>query len=106
MVRAMTPSGITFSGPVNAVPLGGATVVGSTVSESSGGGVIVVGATVVLELGGDVEVLGGVVELVLVDVDVLGGVVELVLVDVDVLVVGGEVDVVVSVVVVSSPKHP
>ena len=47
----MTPSGITFSGPVKAVPPG-ATVVGCTevsggvVSSSGGGGVTVVGAIV------------------------------------------------------------
>jgi hypothetical protein len=99
----MTPRGITFSGPVKAVPFGGATVVGSTVSESPGGGVIVVGATLVLELGGGVDVLGGVVDVlggVLAEVlDVVLDVVVSVVLDVVVSVV---LDVVVSVVVVGS----
>ena len=103
----MIPSGITSSGPVNAVPRG-ETVVGWTDVPAgvvvSSGGVIVVGATLVVEEVVDADVvLGGVddvvddvlVELV-VDVEL-----DDVLVDVLVLVVVGSVVVVTSVVVVS-----
>src|SRR5262245_33263688 len=91
---AITPSGITFSIPVKAVPPGGVTDVGETVVPSSGGvvssgGVIVVGCTLV-EVGGGVLVVGG-SDVVVGGSDVVVGGSDVVVGGSDVVVVGGEV---------------